>query len=71
MTFSTRARYLIITAAVLTASVIQLVRGYKLSIVIVAALSFLFAGYLIVYLSGSKQRAIRRKQKYDYYAGKS
>jgi hypothetical protein len=69
MTFSTRARYLIITAAILTASVIQLVRGYRLLIVIIGAASFLFIGFLIVYLSGSKQRAIDRKRKYDYYAG--
>ena len=71
MTFSARARYLIITAAVLTASLIQIIRGYKLLIVAIAALTFLAVGYLIVYLSGSKQRAIRRQQKYDYYAGKS
>jgi hypothetical protein len=71
MTFSARARYLIITAAVLTASVIQLINGYKLIIVVIAALTFLATGYLIVYLSGSKVRALRRKQKYDYYAGKS
>ena len=69
MTFTTRARYLIITAAILTASVIQLVRGYRPLIVIIAALAFLFVGFLIVYLSGSKQRAIDRKRKFDYYAG--
>lgn len=71
MTFSARARYLIITGAVLTASAIQLLSGYKLIIVVIAATTFLFLGYLIVYLSGSKQRAIRRKQRHDYYAGKS
>jgi hypothetical protein len=71
MTFSARARYLIITGAVLTASAIQLINGYKFKIVAVAAGTFLIAGYLIVYLSGSKARAARRKQKYDYYAGKS
>lgn len=71
MTFSARARYLLITGAVLTASVIQLLSGYRLVIVAVAAATFLFIGYLIVYLSGSRERAIRRKQRYDYYAGKS
>ena len=71
MTFSPRARYLIITAAVLTASVIQIIRGYKLMIVAIAALTFLATGYIIVHLSGSKVRAMRRKQKFDYYAGKS
>jgi len=70
MTFSTRARYLIITTAILTASVIQLIRGYRPLIVIVGAATFLCVGFLIVYFSGSKQRAIDRKQKYDYYAGK-
>ena len=71
MTFSTRARYLIITAAILTASAIQLVRGYRPLIVIVGAATFLCIGFLIVYLSGSKQRAIDRKRKLDYYAGNS
>ena len=69
MTFSTRARYLIISAAILTASAIQLARGYRPLIVIVGAASFLFVGFLIVFLSGSKQRAIDRKRKHDYYAG--
>ena len=69
MTFSTRARYLILTAAILTASVIQLVRGYRPLIVMIGAASFLFIGFLIVYLSGSKQRKIDRKRKLDYYAG--
>ena len=69
MTFTARARYLIITAAILTASGIQLARGYRPLIVIVGALTFLFVGFLIVYLSGSKQRAIDRKRKHDYYAG--
>lgn len=69
MTFSARARYLILTAAIVTASVIQLVRGYRPLIVIIGAVSFLSVGFLIVYLSGSKQRAIDRKRKLDYYAG--
>ena len=69
MTFSAKARYLIVTAAILTASVIQLMRGYKLSIVIVGAASFIAVGNLMVYLSGSKERAIRRQRKRDYYAG--
>ena len=69
MTFSARARYLLITAAILTAAVIQLIRGYKLIVVAVGALAFLLAGYVIVYLSGSKARAIRRQQQRDYWAG--
>jgi hypothetical protein len=71
MTFSAKARHLIVTAAILTASAIQLARGYKLVIVVVGALSFIFVGNLMVYLSGSKERAIRRQQKRDYYAGNS
>ena len=71
MTFSTRARYLILTAAILTASVIQLLRGYRPLIVMVGAASFLSVGFLTVYLSGSKQRAIDRKRKLDFYAGNS
>jgi hypothetical protein len=71
MTFSARTRHLLITVAILTASVIELIRGYKPVIVIVGALTFLFAGNLIVYLSGSRERAIRLQKKRDYYAGNS
>jgi hypothetical protein len=71
MTFSTKSRYLLITAAVLTASAIQLINGYKLVIVIVAASTFLCVGYLIVYLSGAKQRELDRQRKRDYWAGNS
>ena len=71
MTFTARARYLITAAAIFTASAIQLARGYRPLIVAVAALTFLFVGFLIVYLSGSKQRAINRRRKHDYYAGNS
>ena len=68
MTFSARTRYLLVTLAILTASVIQLLRGYKPIIVITGAVAFLFFGNLAVYLSGSRERAIRRQQKRDYYA---
>ena len=71
MTFSARARYLILTAAILTASAIQLMRGYPWIVVAVGAVTFLAVGYLLVYLSGSKQRTLRRQQKRDYYAGNS
>jgi len=70
MTFSAKARYLLVSCAIVLASVIQLVRGYKPLIVIVGAVAFLIAGNLVVYLSGSKERAIRRQKKRDYYAGK-
>ena len=68
-TISHRAQYALVTAAILTASVIQLVRGYRLLIVVVGALGFLFIGNLTVYLAGSKQRALDRKRKRAYYAG--
>lgn len=71
MTFSAKTRHLMLSAAVLIACAIQLVRGYKLLIVIVAAVTFLAVGNLMIYLTGSKQRAIRRQQKRDYYAGNS
>jgi hypothetical protein len=71
MTFSARTRYLLISVAILLASVIQLYRGYRPVIVIAGALAFLLFGNLSVYLSGSRERAIRRRQKRDYYAGNS
>jgi hypothetical protein len=70
MTFSARARYLLVTGAIVLASAIQLVRGYRPLIVIVGAVAFLFMGNLVVYLSGSKEREMRRQRKRDYYAGK-
>ena len=69
MSFTATTRYALVTAAILTASVIQLVRGYRPLIVIVGALAFLLAGNATVYMAGSKERAVRRKQKRDYYAG--
>ncbi len=69
MMFSARTRYALISAAILTASVVQLINGYRPLIVVIAAATFLFVGNLIVYLSGSKQRAIRKRQKQEYWAG--
>jgi hypothetical protein len=68
--FSATTRHLLVTAAILLASAIQLARGYKPVIVIAGALAFILAGNVIVYLSGSKERAVRRQQKRDYYEGK-
>ena len=70
VSFSARSRYLLVTGAILSASAIQLVRGYKPIIVISGAIGFLVMGNLIVYLSGSKERALRKQRKRDYYAGK-
>ena len=69
MTIRHRTLYVLVNAAVLTASVIQLVRGLRLVIVIVAAAAFLLVGNATVYLAGSKQRAVQRQRKRDYYAG--
>jgi hypothetical protein len=71
MNFAPRTRYLLVTAAILTASIIQLVRGYRPLIVIIGALTFLVIGNGTVYLSGSKERAVRREQKRKYYAGEA
>lgn len=68
MDFSPRVRYLLVNAAIVLASVIQLVRGYKPIIVIAGAVAFLLMGNLTVYFSGARQRAIRRQKKRDYYS---
>ena len=69
MEFTSKTRYVLIFLAILTGSSIELFRGYKPLIVIVGFFVFLLAGCIVVYLSGSKERAIRRRQKRDYYAG--
>ena len=65
---STRTKTIILNAAIVLASIIQLVRGYKPLIVIIAALTFFIFGNLTVYLLDTKARNQRRKQKRDYYA---
>jgi hypothetical protein len=67
MPFTRRTQYLLVNAAVITASAIQLVRHKPLVIVIIAALTFFAAGNLTVYLGGSKQRAIDKQRKIDNY----
>ena len=69
MMISTKARYLLVFLAILTGSSIELFRGYRSLVVVVGFLSFLAVGFLVVYLSDSKQRAVRRQQKRDFYAG--
>jgi hypothetical protein len=69
MMFSARTRYALISVAIVVASVVQLLKGYRPLIVVIAAVTFLFVGNLIVYLSGSKERAIRKRQKQEYWAG--
>jgi hypothetical protein len=61
--------YLLVNGAVVTATLIQLARGYKLQVVLIAAVTFLVAGNLTVWLKGSKARAAARQRKHDYYAG--
>jgi hypothetical protein len=69
MTISHKSLYLLVNAAVLTASAIELVRGYRLLVVIVCALCFCIVGNLTVWLKGSRQRAAARERKRAYYAG--
>ena len=69
MSFSPRTRYLLLTAAVLTASIIQLFRGYRPLVVFAGGLVFLVVGNAAIYLTGAKERAIRRQQKRNYWAG--
>ena len=69
MSFSPRTRYLLVTLAILTACVIQLARGYRPLVVVICAVTFLFAGNLMIYLAGSKERALRRRQRREYFAG--
>lgn len=69
MTITHRTQYTLVTAAILLASLIQIVRGYRLVIVVVGAVLFLAVGNLTVYAAGGRERARRRQQKRDYYAG--
>lgn len=71
MSFSPKMRYLLLNAAVLTACAIEFVRGYPWLVIVLGALTFFFMGNLIFYLSGAKERAVRRQQKRDYWAGQS
>jgi len=64
---SRRLQYALVNAAVLTASIIQLFRHRPLIVIVIAGLTFLFVGNLTIYLGGSKQRAVERQRKIDYY----
>lgn len=68
MALSSQFRYVVVFLAILTGSIIELVRGYRFLIVAVGFSAFLTVGFLIVFLAGSKERALRRRQKRDYYA---
>ncbi len=68
MSFSARTRYLLVTLAIVCASAIQLVRGYRPIIVFSGAIAFLFFGNLTVYLSGAKERALRRQRQREYWS---
>ena len=63
----TRIQYALVNLAVLTASIIQLLRHKPLVVVILAALTFFVVGNLTVYLGGGRQRAIERQRKIDYF----
>ena len=68
MSFTATTRYLLVTLAIVCASGIQLARGYRPIIVITGAIAFLFFGNLIVYLSGAKERALRRQRQREYWS---
>ena len=63
----TRIQYALVNLAVVTASIIQLLRHNPLVIVILAAHTFFVVGNLTVYLGGGRQRAIERQRKIDYF----
>jgi hypothetical protein len=67
MPFTMRTRYLLVTLAIAIASAIELYRGYRPIIVLTGAAGFLIAGFITVYRSDSKARALRRQQKLDYW----
>ena len=69
MSFSSKTRYLLGFLAISTGALIEHFRGYRSLIVIIGYFTFLFVYFAVVYLSGSKERALRRKQKREYYAG--
>lgn len=71
MKFSPQTRYLLLNAAVLTACAIEFARGYPWLVIALGAITFFFVGNVVLYLSGSKERAVRRQQKRDYWAGQS
>jgi hypothetical protein len=68
LSFTARTRYLLVSLAVLTAGAIQFWRGVRPIIVVSGVIAFLFFGNLVVFLAGSKERAIRRQRRRDYYA---
>ena len=71
MEFTSKTRYTLVFLAILTGSLIEYFRGYRSIVVVVGFVVFLLIGFAVVYLAGSKERAIRRQQKRDYYAGSS
>lgn len=71
MSFSPKIRYLLLNAAVLTACAIEFARGYPWLVIVLGAATFFFIGNLVLYLSASKERAVRRQQKRKYWAGQS
>jgi hypothetical protein len=70
MNFNAQTRHLLLSAAVVFAAAIELLRGYRWLVVVAGALGFLVFGNLAIYLLGTKERRMRRQRKQDYYAGK-
>jgi hypothetical protein len=71
MTFSARTRHLLLSFAILVAGVIELWLGKQLVVIAICVGTFLLFGNFMIYATGSKERKMRKQQRYDYYAGKS
>ena len=69
MNFNSPTRHGLVTGAILLASAIEMMRGYKPLVVVFSALIFVVLGNGVIYLAGSKERAMRKRAKQDYYAG--
>jgi hypothetical protein len=64
---SRKLQYVLVNVAVVTASLIQLLRHKPLVIVIVAALTFFLVGNLTIWLGASRERAANRQRKIEYF----
>lgn len=71
MTISSTTRYVATSVVILAGAAVELARGYRTSIVVAAAVAFLLAAFIFIYAAGTKERAARRQQKRDFYAGLS
>lgn len=71
MMVSLKTRYLLVFLGILTGSAIELARGYRPLIVVMAFLSFLIVGFALIFVSSAKERELARRKKRAYYAGET